>query len=79
MTSTNPPSTTIGIYDIVDIDACTGNLSAAFSANPADQFRTYGCSNRGDVQLTPFIFNNGVFQEACFSLVTLLDPAGFCQ
>ena len=79
MTATNPPSFTIGIYDIVDIDVCTGNLSAAFSANPADQFRTYGCTNVGDIQITIFIFENGVFLEPCFSLITLLDPAGFCQ
>lgn len=77
--NTNPPSYTIGVYDLVDIDVCTGNLSAAFSANPADQFRTYSCGNIGDIQITLLIFSNGVFQEPCFSLVTLLDPSGLCQ
>ena len=79
MTATNPPSYTISIYDIVDIDVCTGNLSAALSANPADQFRTYGCTNVGDIQITIFIFDNGVFLEACFSVITILDPSGLCQ
>ena len=90
----NPPSTTFNVFDIVDIigaNTCTGmpTLTAAFSQDPTDTLRTYGCVNVGDVQVTTFIFdigdsnNDGVidttFREACFTLQTVLDPSGFCR
>ncbi len=89
----NPPSTTFNIFDIVCFgeSSCSGQatITAAFSANPLDTLRTYGCTNVGDIQLTLFIFdigdadNDGVrdttFREACFAIQTVLDPSGFCR
>jgi len=88
----NPPSTTFNIFDIVCFgeSSCAGmpTITAAFSADPTDTLRTYGCTNVGDIQITLFIFdigdsnNDGVrdtaFREACFAIQTVLDPTGFC-
>ena len=90
---TNPPSTTFNIFDIVCFgeSSCSGQptITAAFSADPLDTLRTYGCTNVGDIQLTLFVFdigdadNDGVrdttFREACFAIQTVLDPSGFCR
>ena len=65
------------------------DLTAAFSADPNDTFRTFDCSDVGSFVLTIFIFDIGdsnldgiidtTFRENCVGPHTILDPAGFCN
>lgn len=80
LASSNPPSYSIGVYDLVDIIYCTGNLSAAFSGDPNHQFRTFTCSDTGsNIDIPIFIFNNGVLQEVCSSTISIQDQGGICD